>query len=40
VMTPGGGGLGVPARRDRKALARDVAEGLVTSKGAKAYGGR
>lgn len=39
VMTPGGGGIGDPAKRDRAALARDVSEGLVSPQGAKTYGG-
>ncbi|MDP3547602.1 MAG: hydantoinase B/oxoprolinase family protein [Phreatobacter sp.] len=39
VMTPGGAGIGDPAKRDRAALAKDVGEGLVSAKGAKAYGG-
>jgi N-methylhydantoinase B len=39
VLTPGGGGLGSPHERSRAAVARDVAEGLVTAKGARAYGG-
>lgn len=39
VMTPGGGGLGDPKARDRDALARDLSEELVSTKGAKAYGG-
>jgi N-methylhydantoinase B len=38
VMTPGGGGIGDPAKRDRKAVEKDVSEGLVTAKGAKVYG--
>jgi len=38
VMTPGGGGLGDPKKRNRGAVARDVAEGLVTADGAKIYG--
>lgn len=38
VMTPGGGGIGDPEKRDRKAVEKDVAEGLVTAKGAKVYG--
>lgn len=36
--TPGGGGFGDPALRDRAALARDLAAGLVTPEGAAAYG--
>jgi N-methylhydantoinase B len=39
VMTPGGAGIGDPAKRDRAALAKDVSEGFVSAKGAKAYGG-
>jgi N-methylhydantoinase B len=39
VMTPGGGGIGDPAKRDRAKLAKDVSEGLVSATGAKAYGG-
>lgn len=39
VMTPGGGGIGDPAGRDRAKLAKDVSEGLVSPAGAKAYGG-
>lgn len=39
VMTPGGGGIGDPAERDRAKLAKDVSEGLVSAEGAKAYGG-
>lgn len=38
-MTPGGAGIGDPGKRDRAALAKDVSEGLVSAKGAKAYGG-
>lgn len=38
VMTPGGGGAGAPATRDRAALEKDVSEGLVSAAGAKAYG--
>ena len=38
VLTPGGGGIGNPRRRARKAVERDVGEGLVTTKGAKVYG--
>ncbi|WP_272004050.1 hydantoinase B/oxoprolinase family protein [Roseovarius sp. ZX-A-9] len=37
--TPGGGGFGPPAARDPAALARDLARGIVTNEGAKAYGG-
>ncbi|MEZ5775030.1 MAG: hydantoinase B/oxoprolinase family protein [Hyphomicrobiaceae bacterium] len=38
VRTPGGGGIGDPARRDRAALDRDVANGLVsTAAAADAY---
>lgn len=36
--TPGGGGLGPPAERDRAAVARDVVAGVVTAEGARAYG--
>jgi N-methylhydantoinase B len=39
VMTPGGAGIGDPGKRDRAALDKDVSEGLVSAKGAKAYGG-
>jgi N-methylhydantoinase B len=38
VMTPGGAGIGDPKERDRAAVARDVAEGLVSAEGAKVYG--
>ncbi|MEQ8349389.1 MAG: hydantoinase B/oxoprolinase family protein [Sneathiellaceae bacterium] len=33
--TPGGGGMGPPDRRDRPALLRDVADGLVTAEAAR-----
>ena len=39
VETPGGGGLGSPHERNRAAVAQDVAEGLVTARGARVYGG-
>jgi N-methylhydantoinase B len=35
IMTPGGGGLGDPRRRDPRAVAHDVAEGLVSPQAAK-----
>lgn len=35
IETSGGGGFGDPAKRDRKAVARDVAEGFVSEKAAK-----
>lgn len=39
IETSGGGGYGDPARRDRKALANDVSEGLVSEAAAhKIYG--
>jgi N-methylhydantoinase B len=38
VMTPGGAGIGDPKTRDRTAVARDLAEGHITAKGAKVYG--
>jgi N-methylhydantoinase B len=38
VLTPGGGGIGDPMQRNRAAVSRDVAEGLVTPEGAKVYG--
>jgi N-methylhydantoinase B len=38
LLEAGGGGYGDPARRDPEALARDVANGLVTARGARAYG--
>ena len=37
--TPGGGGFGDPAERDRQALALDIKRGLVTEAGAGAYKG-
>jgi len=40
LQSAGGGGLGDPRRRDRAALARDLAEGYVSPDGAKReYGG-
>jgi N-methylhydantoinase B len=39
VMTPGGAGIGDPKERDRAAVARDLAQGLVSPDGAKVYGG-
>jgi N-methylhydantoinase B len=39
VLTPGGGGLGDPAQRPKAAVARDMAESLVTPEGVKVYGG-
>ena len=40
LQSAGGGGYGDPARRDRAALARDIAEGYVTAAAAKRdYGG-
>jgi N-methylhydantoinase B/oxoprolinase/acetone carboxylase alpha subunit len=39
VNTPGGGGLGDPRDRDRKAVCRDVRNGLVSPEAARsAYG--
>lgn len=38
--TPGGGGFGDPALRDPDALARDLAQGLVTPEAARVYGVR
>lgn len=38
VMTPGGAGIGDPGSRDRAAVARDLAEELVTPEGAARYG--
>lgn len=35
--TPGGGGFGNPAERDREALAHDLKRGLITEEGAKVY---
>jgi N-methylhydantoinase B len=37
VETAGGGGWGVPARRDPEALALDVRDGMVTRRGARRY---
>ena len=37
--TPGGGGFGDPALRGADAIERDLAKGVVTVEGAKAYGG-
>ena len=37
----GGGGYGDPAKRDRAAIARDIAEGYVTPQAAQRdYGGK
>jgi N-methylhydantoinase B len=36
-LTAGGGGFGDPAERRRADIERDLAEGFVTSEGAKAY---
>jgi N-methylhydantoinase B len=36
-LTAGGGGYGDPGQRSRDAIARDLAEGFVTTAGAKAY---
>ncbi len=36
--TPGGGGFGDPADRDRRALSLDVKRGLVSQEGARLYG--
>jgi N-methylhydantoinase B len=39
VLTPGGAGIGAPGTRDRAAVARDVADGLVSpERAAKDYG--
>jgi N-methylhydantoinase B len=39
ILMPGGGGYGDPRRRDRDAVRRDVAEGLVSAEAARdAYG--
>jgi len=39
LLLPGGGGMGDPAERDREAIARDVADGLISPERAKAdYG--
>jgi N-methylhydantoinase B len=37
--TPGGGGFGDPAQRTAEAIERDLAQGVITAEGAKAYGG-
>ena len=39
IETSGGGGFGDPLKRDRKALARDLAEGLVSEAAAREYYG-
>lgn len=39
IETSGGGGFGDPARRDRKAVAQDVAEGLVSEAAAREFYG-
>jgi N-methylhydantoinase B len=40
LQSAGGGGCGDPRRRDRAALARDIAEGYVSADAAKKdYGG-
>jgi N-methylhydantoinase B len=40
LQSAGGGGYGDPTKRDRAAIARDIAEGYVTAAGAKRdYGG-
>ncbi|MDX2203381.1 MAG: hydantoinase B/oxoprolinase family protein [Hyphomicrobiaceae bacterium] len=38
ILTPGGGGLGNPAARDRAAVRKDLAEGLVSPAAARVYG--
>jgi len=39
IITPGAGGYGAPAARDKKAVARDVAEGTIAADAARAtYG--
>jgi N-methylhydantoinase B len=41
MVTPGAGGFGAPAERDAAAVARDLAEGVITQKTAhEAYGRR
>jgi N-methylhydantoinase B len=35
VLTPGGGGIGAPAQRDRAQIARDVADGLISPETAR-----
>ena len=39
IETPGGGGWGDPRERDRDALGRDVAEGLVSPERAREFYG-
>jgi N-methylhydantoinase B len=40
MITPGGGGHGDPRTRTAAALAEDIADGLVSGDGARAYGAR
>jgi N-methylhydantoinase B len=35
LQTPGGGGFGTPADRDRGAVARDLSNGLISDEAAK-----
>ena len=35
MRTPGSGGFGVPAERDRTAIARDLRDGYVSQEGAQ-----
>ena len=35
LQTPGGGGVGDPAERNREAVARDLKEGLISDEAAK-----
>ena len=37
ISLPGGGGYGDPARRERAAVARDIADGYVSRDGASDY---
>jgi N-methylhydantoinase B len=40
IHTPGGGGYGKPAERDRARIADDLADGLITAAAAaRIYGG-